>query len=227
MKLIKDLGTIYATPSSKRRNRYGIYECPVCNNHLRFITNSVNSGHTTKCRSCSTKKMAKKIIDDFDFKLTPDSINDLFTYVDGELLFRKRISLRVRIGDVAGGFNNAGYRKVKIKRNTYSVHRLIWIMHNGITDLDIDHIDHNPSNNNIKNLRLVTHKQNCQNRKLRKDNTSGFNGVMFNKSKNKWEVYLSQEYIGAYLTKDEAILKRKEINKNSGYHKNHGKDNVC
>ena len=79
----------------------------------------------------------------------------------------------------------------------------------------------------IENLRLVTHKENCQNRRLRKDNTSGFNGVMFNKNKNKWEVYLSNKYIGDFNNKEDAISKRKEINKNSGYHKNHGKDKVC
>lgn len=227
MKMIDDLGMIKATPNSKRRCRFGLYECPVCRKHLKFRTNSINSGHTTKCRSCATKQIMQKMIDNFDFKPTPESIIDLFEYKDGELYFKKRVASNIKIGDIAGGFNNLGYRKVKIKKHTYSIHRLVWIMHNGVTDLDIDHIDHNPSNNNLENLRLVTHKQNCQNRKLRKDNTSGFNGVMFNKSKNKWEVYLSQKYIGAYSTKDEAILKRKEIDKNSGYHKNHGKDNSC
>ena len=73
----------------------------------------------------------------------------------------------------------------------------------------------------------MTHRENCQNRKLRKDNTSGFNGVMFNKKKNKWEVYLSNKYIGSFCNKEDAIAKRKEIDKNSGYHKNHGKDKIC
>ncbi len=227
MKLIQDLGMQFATENSKRKYRYGIYECPCCKKHLKFISNSVNSGHTTKCRSCATKNVIKKTIDNIDFKLNKEMINEIFEYKEGNLFYKKRLSTSVKIGDKVGYQNNIGYVKTKIKGKSYFVHRLIWIYHFGDTDLDIDHIDHNTFNNRIENLRIVNHIDNCRNRKLRKDNTSGFNGVMFNKSKKKWEVYLSQKYIGAFLTKEEAIEKRKEINLTSGYHKNHGKEKIC
>lgn len=227
MKLIKDLGMQYATENSKRKYRFGLFECPICLKHIKINVHSVNSGHTTKCRRCSTKKIISKIIYDFDFKLEKEILNDIFIYKDGDLFFKKRLSANVKIGDNVGYKNNLGYIKTKIKNKSYFVHRLIWIMHNGYTELNIDHIDHNPSNNKIENLRLVKHLDNCRNRKLRKDNTSGMNGVMFNKSKNKWEVYLSKKYIGSFTTKEEAIEKRKEIDLTSGYHKNHGKEKIC
>lgn len=37
---------------------------------------------------------------------------------------------------------------------------------------EVDHIDKNPANNKISNLRWVTHSENCQNRRRRKYNSS-------------------------------------------------------
>lgn len=48
----------------------------------------------------------------------------------------------------------------------------------------IDHIDGDPSNNRINNLRLVNGNQNLHNSKLRKDNTSGVKGI--NLHQGKW-----------------------------------------
>lgn len=51
------------------------------------------------------------------------------------------------------------------KSKNYSVHRFIWECFNGpIPDgLEVDHIDGNPMNNKLENLRLGTHKENCNN----------------------------------------------------------------
>ena len=53
MELIKDLGTQFPKPTSKIRKRYGLYECPVCFKVFKTQTSSVNSGKTTKCKSCA------------------------------------------------------------------------------------------------------------------------------------------------------------------------------
>ncbi len=51
------------------------------------------------------------------------------------------------------------------KTKNYSVHRFIWECFNGpIPDgLEVDHIDGDPKNNKLENLRLGTHKANCNN----------------------------------------------------------------
>jgi len=54
---------------------------------------------------------------------------------------------------------------------------------------EIDHKKHNLLDNRKHKLRLSTHKQNSQNRKLSKANTTGMVGVSFNKKRNK---YLAQ-----------------------------------
>lgn len=62
--------------------------------------------------------------------------------------------------------NGLGYQKIKLRLNgiRYNryVHRLVWITFNGeIPDeYEINHIDHDKSNNSLKNLELVTHSDN-------------------------------------------------------------------
>lgn len=53
MKLIKDLGVIYPTETSKTKVRCGIYECPYCKIHFKTRTATVKYGSSTKCRKCS------------------------------------------------------------------------------------------------------------------------------------------------------------------------------
>ncbi len=224
MKLIEDLGMQLPTKTSKRKYRYGLFECPICLTHFRVMTKSVTSNHTTKCRKCSSSIQVKKAIDSFGEKISKESLRDAYNYADGKLFYKKKLSMNVEIGDKVGCANKLGYIRTKINGKSYGVHRLVWMYFNGDFKGDIDHIDHNPSNNRIENLRVVTHIENCRNRGMRSDNTSGVNGVMWNKTKNKWEVYLSNKYIGSFLKKQDAILCRTKVEKEAGYHKNHGKE---
>ena len=59
-----------------------------------------------------------------------------------------------------------GYRKLKFRGKQYLVHRIAWLLQHGSWPVgDIDHIDGNPSNNKLENLRDVPHSVNLQNRK--------------------------------------------------------------
>ena len=53
MKLIEDLGMQYPTETSKRKARYGMYECSTCKIHFRAQTQNVKHGKSTKCRDCN------------------------------------------------------------------------------------------------------------------------------------------------------------------------------
>jgi len=68
---------------------------------------------------------------------------------------------------------------LKSKSQTHKVHRLVAFAfcdkQNG-RDV-VDHIDRNPQNNHISNLRWVTAVENHHNRKKSKNNTSGKQGV--------------------------------------------------
>lgn len=55
LKLITDLGMMFPKPTSKNKERYGIYICPICETPFKTRTTSVNAGRVSKCKSCSSK----------------------------------------------------------------------------------------------------------------------------------------------------------------------------
>jgi len=95
------------------------------------------------------------------------------------------------IGDVAGGKesrNNQPHRwRVKPSGTNQSVaiHRIVWALHSPISeDKVIDHIDGNPWNNRIENLREVDRATNSRNTKKHTSNRSGVAGVHFKRNRD-------------------------------------------
>lgn len=78
----------------------------------------------------------------------------------------------------------------------------------------VDHIDGNPLRNVKSNLRIVDKRINARNRnnKINSNNTSGYRGVWFEPSRNKWVVQITSngvtKHIGRYSSKEEAIQAR-------------------
>lgn len=75
---------------------------------------------------------------------------------------------------------------VKFKMTMFKVHRIVWELSYGkIPDnWIVDHLDGNPLNNLIENLRIVPAQYNCQNRGKSKNNTSGVTGVSYRSDYN-------------------------------------------
>lgn len=91
-------------------------------------------------------------------------------------------------GMLIQGYDYRGYARVHIKNKVYLLHRLAYFFIYGLSDQlkDIDHIDGNPGNNKINNLRLSTRAQNIQNKKISKNNTTGVKGISFHKKERKY-----------------------------------------
>jgi len=78
-----------------------------------------------------------------------------------------------KAGDIVGCECGRGYRQFKFKGVRYSTHRVIFFIFNGYMPECVDHIDGNPANNNIANLREATKSQNMINRKTQRNNKAG------------------------------------------------------
>ena len=105
--------------------------------------------------------------------------------------------------------------KLSGKAKVYRIHRLIWTMVYGMNPKNIDHIDGDRTNNQISNLREVTHQQNMMNRKKRYDSRSAYKGIY--KVKNCWVAEITfmnkRHYLGSFKTDKEAGLAYAEASK--------------
>jgi hypothetical protein len=107
-------------------------------------------------------------------------------------------------------------------------HRIVWLLKKKKidADLEIDHINRNPLDNRIENLRLETKSRNMQNRKKCSRNTSGVKGVYWDKFHNKYVAQLRcngvKICLGHYDTLKEAQKVVVEARKK--YHGEFGRD---
>lgn len=94
-------------------------------------------------------------------------------------------------GKAAGGTRGNGYHYICLDRVGYLAHRLAWVLHFGADPTgQLDHINGNPSDNRICNLRKATQSQNCANQGIRRTNTSGYRGVTWNPRRAKWQAQI-------------------------------------
>ena len=126
--------------------------------------------------------------------LTSEYLKQVFEYKDGVLYWKIKPSLRANIGQKAGTISKRGCIHIFYKRKCYKAHRLIFFMHYGYVPNLIDHIDGNPLNNLIENLRPATELQNHHNMGISKRNTSGIKGICWSKDKNKWMARCNFDY---------------------------------
>lgn len=56
--------------------------------------------------------------------------------------------------------------------------------------IEVDHINHNGLDNRRANLRISTRGQNMRNRLKQRNNTSGYTGAIWHKSKGKWDAQI-------------------------------------
>ena len=157
-----------------------------------------------------------------------------FCYYDsssGELILQYNWGNKRKAGALLGSRRKDGYKEVMIYGSRFLVHHLIWLyFHGELPAQEIDHIDGNPWNNKIENLREASHKENLRNTKKHKNNTSGFTGVYFNKATGRWQAYAKvnyrANYIGLFDSPEEAAAARAkwlEANYPNVFSQRHGK----
>jgi HNH endonuclease/AP2 domain len=137
------------------------------------------------------------------------TLHRLFEYREGNLYWRVANSNRIKVGDRAGYENNLGYTEVRIDNKLYLLHRLVYIYHYGELSDNIDHIDNNPRNNNIENLRKCSQSENTCNKRMQKNNTSGYKGVSYCKRTEKWKCNITFNgmdiWLGRFSSREKAV----------------------
>lgn len=129
--------------------------------------------------------------------ITQELLKKHFKYKNGNLIWLKPSSFRKKVNSVAGTINKKCV-VIGIFGKNYMAHRLIYMYHYGFMPKIVDHIDGNPYNNYIENLRAATNIQNAQNSRKKLTNISGYKNVSWSKDRKKWKVRI--------------MIKNKEIN---------------
>lgn len=122
---------------------------------------------------------------------------------------------RLSDGKIQAGYDKLGYFRVVIPphKGTFSLHRAVWVYHHGDIPpgMVIDHINGNPSDCRVGNLRCVPDRVNQMNRRSsRRGSSVKYIGVC--RSGRKFNAFTSHKgkpvYIGCFETAEEAAVAR-------------------
>jgi hypothetical protein len=164
--------------------------------------------------------------------LTAERVRELFNYCHetGALTARNTENKRYA-GDEVGTFavskQGRTTRVLAIDGHNYSAHRVIWLyVHGAWPKQEIDHINGNPSDNRIENLRDVSRQINQRNLRKIQTNTSGITGVSWRASKGKWRAYITVQkrciHLGYFDNMLDAAKARKDALAAYGFSSSHG-----
>lgn len=198
---------------SSNRNRSGsvnwICECD-CGNIVVVEANSLRSGNTRSCGCLRDEILKKKkvynqynLTGNFGIGYTSKMYQYYFDKEDYDIIKK-----------YAWGKDGNGY---VIASSPYPEHKTI-LMHRIIMNMKdkkmfIDHINRVVYDNRKCNLRIVSPQENCYNKNMLKNNTSGIMGVRWIKNRKKWRVSIKNKTVGEFVDFDKAIYVRLKAEK--------------
>ncbi len=183
--LLKDLGMVYATKTSKKPKRKGLYKCH-CGKEFDANSYDVKSGHTSSCGCIGCNRTHG---------------------LSGAKLYWVWTAMKERcLNPNNEWFKNYGSRGIKVCEEWTDFKTFYdWAMSSGYKEgLSIDRRD-NDGNYEPSNCRwatVVTQNRNTQ--RIRRSNTSGYRGVCWDKSRSKFIVTIGIDkklkYLGRFKT---------------------------
>ncbi len=129
---------------------------------------------------------------------------DHFRTKRGQSIFNSQFA-----DEPAGSLSPDGYIRIPMAGVSHLANRLAWLYVHGELPLgEIDHENHNKSDNRICNLRDGTHSNNQHNRNAYANNTSGYKGVSWHKGHIKWKASIRVNgkliHLGYFQSAEEA-----------------------
>lgn len=142
--------------------------------------------------------------------ITQERTKELFDYhLSGNLIRKVKMAVRAPVGSMPTTIEANGYMVTSVEGRTYKVHRLIFLWHHGWMPDQVDHINGIRIDSRIENLRAATIGQNQQNKRLQKNNTSGFKGVFWSDRERRWRASINANgqrmYFGRHKTLIDAV----------------------
>ncbi|QYC96916.1 HNH endonuclease [Escherichia phage IME267] len=142
-------------------------------------------------------------------------IHDFFeaNFETGQVYWKVRRGTKIRAGDEAGCIDSLGRWKLCCQGFTFRRYQVIWCLKHGtFPETQIDHINRNPLDDRLSNLRLVTNEVNSWNKGLNSNNRSGVKGVYLSKGRYIANIFIQGKtlYLGTFDTLEEAAKCRQE-----------------
>jgi hypothetical protein len=190
IKMIEDLGVLYATPDSKRRRHYVIYECPFCGKHFKTRVRPVGQDPIKSC-GCMNRVFSTNA--NTTHGLTKTDLHKIWS------------GMRSRCYNPnASNFKRYGGRGITICEEWYKDFKVFydWSLNNGyLPGLIIDRKE-NDGNYCPENCRWATCSESIQNTRKQSNNTSGYKGV-YKVPYDKWAVSIFAEgkkyFLGSFF----------------------------
>ena len=194
-------------------------QCIECGKEFDKYITKPYSERALYCNNCQTLP---------DKPPTQEILRKHFLYIPSTGEFVYRLPTKGKsIGEPFGRMGNHGYLNGNIGSKSYLVHRLIWLYLYGYMPEQVDHIDHNRTNNRLDNLREVKGTDNQKNCSVSKNSSTKINGVSLHRQTGKYRAHImvnrKQIHLGLFDTLEEATKAREQADIKYGFHSNHGK----
>lgn len=193
-KLIKELGMRFPTELSKRRSRYGLYECPYCSKHWEAISKSINTGDTKSC-GCVNLRITHGL-----------RVNKFYQTWYGML---QRCTNTMR-----QDYKNYGGRGIIVCEEWLDIKKFIaWAesTHPNIEGYTLDRID-NDKGYSPENCRWADKTMQSVNQRISKRNTSKILGVSWKSRNKRWVAQIrhtgKKVWLGQFISIEDAIEAR-------------------
>ena len=192
-KLIGETYMRYPTEKSIKKYRYGLYECQYCGKEFEARTTHIKSGNTKSCGCLSGEKHG----------LTSHKFYNTWKH-----MVDRCTNPKIKAYKYYGG------RGITVCEEWLDIKNFVdWAerTYPNIEGVSLDRIDAD-GNYEPNNCRWADASTQALNKRIMKNNTSGFVGVCWDKSKDKWCSTLKSQgvliNVGTFKDKIEAVIAR-------------------
>lgn len=183
--LIEDLGMLFPTEKSTRKARFGTFSCS-CGNEFKTQIGHVKNGNTKSC-GCHQKQIAKS-------NRTTHNLGQHRLYQTWHAMVKRCTNPK------SVSYATYGAKGITVCDRWLQVDKFIEDMYSSFQEgLTLDRIDNSKGyfKENCRWASAFLQQRNTN--RLQINNTSGYRGVSFSKSNNKWQAQITVDCVNNHL----------------------------